>query len=465
MKHFARHIWLVSGLILTLSATACFRSAGGEIAPALDTTGAPVVAFVPTQTEAAPAVTAADLTAEATAPLIPIETPVEVPVIEKTAEVVVPTEMTPEVTPVVFDTLTETPTAAALPTETPLAEVTDVLVFPTETQPDLLTLITPSAVAFDALTATPEFTEVVALLPTLSPTPEFTEAALITATETLAFAPTETPTLFPTETATATSTETPTPTLTETPDPFALVTETPLGFVIAPTETSTPTPTIEVDLLILPSPTEAVSGLIVAQVASPTLSQSQIDATNILATATAGPLIATLTAQAALQPPQPTFTPTLEAGAIPFATATPPLAIVTPTPGIVSSGVDCVHQVVAGENLFRLSLRYGVSVNDIARASGITNINLIVVDDRLVIPGCGTTGVTPPPTVPAVAGDVLEGTPGGTGSTGGRVHVVQQYQTLFEISLLYGVSVNAIAAANGITNINLIYINQELIIP
>ncbi len=51
------------------------------------------------------------------------------------------------------------------------------------------------------------------------------------------------------------------------------------------------------------------------------------------------------------------------------------------------------------------------------------------------------------------------------GSTAGRVHIVQPGENLFRISLRYGVSMSAIAAANGITNYNLIFAGQQLIIP
>jgi spore germination protein len=50
-------------------------------------------------------------------------------------------------------------------------------------------------------------------------------------------------------------------------------------------------------------------------------------------------------------------------------------------------------------------------------------------------------------------------------SAGGVTHIVQQGETLFEISLQYGVPVNTIAAANGIVDVNRIFLNQELIIP
>jgi LysM repeat protein len=133
----------------------------------------------------------------------------------------------------------------------------------------------------------------------------------------------------------------------------------------------------------------------------------------------------------------------------------------------LAPGANCIHEVRAEDlNLYRLSLRYGTTVQDIAQASGITNINLITSGQRLTIPGCGTLGVTPPPTSTLAAGAAtpLPGT-NPVPSGGGRVHIVQQGETLFGLSLQYGVPVASIASANGIANINLIYLGQELVIP
>jgi LysM repeat protein len=62
--------------------------------------------------------------------------------------------------------------------------------------------------------------------------------------------------------------------------------------------------------------------------------------------------------------------------------------------------------------------------------------------------------------------------PTGTGGGGyiggghsGAVHVVQRGETLTQIALRYGVSVYAIAQVNGITNPNLIYAGQRLAVP
>lgn len=237
----------------------------------------------------------------------------------------------------------------------------------------------------------------------------------------------------------------------------------PTAVAVVPTNTSAPLfptsafPTTDpaINALLTPqaSATVAAAPLEVAQA---NLNPFEITATYIVGQATlqaALPLTQTAAAVIGL----PTATPV---GIFP--TAGPTSAVPT-TAGV--PGVDCVHEVQQTDtNLFRIALAYGVTVEAIAARSGITNVNLIYVGQQLTIPGCGTTGIVPPATsIPTGVGQI--GLTPGVPSTGGRIHVVVQNQTLFEISLLYNVPVATIAAANGISNINLIYIGQELTIP
>jgi LysM repeat protein len=133
----------------------------------------------------------------------------------------------------------------------------------------------------------------------------------------------------------------------------------------------------------------------------------------------------------------PTVTPTSPPG-VPTHTPTP-----TPTtpPGTPSATV--VHVVQRGENLFRIAQRYNTTVEAIASANGISNPRLIYVGQKLTIPQGG--GTTPP--------------------GGGRTHVVQPGENLFRIALRYGTTAQAIAAANNLPNIHLIYVGQVLRIP
>ncbi len=68
----------------------------------------------------------------------------------------------------------------------------------------------------------------------------------------------------------------------------------------------------------------------------------------------------------------------------------PPAQVLVPqTSGSTSggtSGYQRTHTVQAGENLFRIALRYGVSVQALAAANNIYNYNLIYTGQVLVIP-------------------------------------------------------------------------------
>jgi len=151
-----------------------------------------------------------------------------------------------------------------------------------------------------------------------------------------------------------------------------------------------------------------------------------------------------------------TSTPHAEATTAPTKapTSTPvPTTAPTKTPTTVPTRVptkvpttapsrEKTHVVQPGENLFRIALHYGMSYESVAAANGIVNPNLIYVGQALTIPAEGTT-----PTAPA-----------GT-------HVVQPGENLYRIALKYGITVEALAIANDISNVSLIYPGQRLVIP
>jgi LysM repeat protein len=100
------------------------------------------------------------------------------------------------------------------------------------------------------------------------------------------------------------------------------------------------------------------------------------------------------------------------------------------------------YVVKSGDNLFRIGLAFGVSWVDIATANGIVNPNVIYPGQVLKIPTGGSPSQKPHLT-----------------------HTVQPGETLFRISLRYGVSWLAIAQANNISSPYVIYPGQTLIIP
>jgi LysM repeat protein len=153
------------------------------------------------------------------------------------------------------------------------------------------------------------------------------------------------------------------------------------------------------------------------------------------------------------------------------------ITVLLAVPAMVAAqgeGGQVTHTVQAGENLYRIALQYGTTVEAIAQANGITNPNLIYVGQQLIIPQATTIPVptvTPVPTgtvivtaTPATPVAPVTPTPVPP-STGEIVHVVQPGENLFRISLQYNLLASVVAAYNGIPNPNLIYVGQKIRIP
>jgi len=126
-----------------------------------------------------------------------------------------------------------------------------------------------------------------------------------------------------------------------------------------------------------------------------------------------------------------------------------------------SATTASTYTVQPGDTLYRISLRFGLSVAQLASTNGIVNPNLIYVGQVLQISGTSVqppiqpTPVVPPPVV------VLTPPPPSSGSQ----YTVQPGDTLYRISIRFGVSLNALIQLNGIVNPSLIYVGQVLQIP
>lgn len=112
-----------------------------------------------------------------------------------------------------------------------------------------------------------------------------------------------------------------------------------------------------------------------------------------------------------------------------------------------------VYIVRAGDDLKTIAARYGTTWQILAALNNLPNANVIYVGQRLIIGYSAPVPTTP--TTPSTPS-----TPSTPGS-----HVVQAGETLKTIAARYGLTPELIAAANGITNVNLIYAGQRLVIP
>ena len=101
-----------------------------------------------------------------------------------------------------------------------------------------------------------------------------------------------------------------------------------------------------------------------------------------------------------------------------------------------------------GDTLSQLAIDYNTTGETVVELNNISNPNLIYAGDTLIVPNNG---------------DIDDES--GEGTSDETIYIVQRGDTLSQIALDFGTTVQAIAIRNNIQNVNLIYTGQVLIIP
>jgi LysM repeat protein len=149
-----------------------------------------------------------------------------------------------------------------------------------------------------------------------------------------------------------------------------------------------------------------------------------------------------------------------------------------------------VYTVQPGDTVASIAGAFGVPLATIMTANGMAAPGAIGAGQKLAIPGGGELptvqtpsptpeqpGLTPTPTPTATP--TVTSTPTATATRTPTstpevtpspqptpvTYIIQPGDTLEDIAARFGVDVKSLAAANGITDPNLIYFGQELIIP
>jgi LysM repeat protein len=146
-------------------------------------------------------------------------------------------------------------------------------------------------------------------------------------------------------------------------------------------------------------------------------------------------------------PGGPTLTPTITIGGTPIS---------NDFPGTI------FHTVQAGDTVGKLADLYGSSIDAIIAVNGLNQSAFIKVGQglaipvRLAAPATSTPTITPVvPVVPTFPPDVPANNTG---------YVVQRGDTLFRIAARFNTTITTLAQLNGITNVNLIFAGQRLLI-
>ncbi len=124
------------------------------------------------------------------------------------------------------------------------------------------------------------------------------------------------------------------------------------------------------------------------------------------------------------------------------------LTIPTANAPAAPAEAGATHVVQPGENLYRIALRYGATVNALAALNGLYNSNHVAAGQTLIIPGS--------PTAPTVAYQPEHAS---------TTHTIQPNETLALIAHRYGISLWTLIQVNNIPNPALIIPGQVLVIP
>lgn len=111
------------------------------------------------------------------------------------------------------------------------------------------------------------------------------------------------------------------------------------------------------------------------------------------------------------------------------------------------TGTGTTYTVQRGDTLSVIARRYGITVNQLAQANNISNVNLIRVGQVLRIPG-RTTPTPPPAPVPSTTN-----------------YTVKRGDTLYSIATRYRTTVAQLVSLNNLSNASLIRVGQVIKVP
>jgi len=150
----------------------------------------------------------------------------------------------------------------------------------------------------------------------------------------------------------------------------------------------------------------------------------------------------------------------VKAGTTTPAPATPP----TSTPPTASPSTT--YTVTRGDTISRIAARFGVSTQSVLTANKLGWSSIIYPGQKVVIPGASTP--TPSPVVdvePVVELEPVSDVTPITTPTPSTSYLIKSGDTITSIAARFGVSVQAILTANGLSMSSIIYAGRTLTIP
>jgi len=151
--------------------------------------------------------------------------------------------------------------------------------------------------------------------------------------------------------------------------------------------------------------------------------------------------------------------PRTVATATPWATP-PPVVYVEEGGAGPATPAGGTYTVQAGDTLYDIAQRFGVSLDELMQANQITDAASLSIGQKLVIPGQEAGGA--PEGTPSPEAEAATATPT---TTAAGVYIVQEGDYPSSIAEKFGISTEELMNANDITDPTSLKVGQELKIP
>ena len=132
-------------------------------------------------------------------------------------------------------------------------------------------------------------------------------------------------------------------------------------------------------------------------------------------------------------------------------------------PAAASNGTGSSYTVEAGDALFLIAWRHGVTLGALLQANDMSATDVIIPGQRLRIPPATRPAPTPRPSAASAAPDAAPST--GAARSSGSSYTVVAGDALFLIAMRHGVTISALLRANDISLTSTIFPGQRLQIP
>jgi LysM repeat protein len=111
--------------------------------------------------------------------------------------------------------------------------------------------------------------------------------------------------------------------------------------------------------------------------------------------------------------------------------------------------IDLVHPVISGDTLWKISVKYNVSLNSILQKNGLNTNSTIYIGQKIIVPLANASSI-PVNTKPYVTYEN---------------YYVKSGDTVWSIAVDHGIPMTDLMRANGLTENSWLTINQKIIIP